>query len=111
VGAVAVAALPDLLETVDLPGWTAGVARLRRALAELLTSFGLGVRPSDANWVLVDRGGLREALAPHGLVVRDCASFGLQGVTRIAVPSAQGLERLAAALASANLPRAAVAAS
>jgi histidinol-phosphate/aromatic aminotransferase/cobyric acid decarboxylase-like protein len=111
VGAVAVAALPDLLETVDLPGWTAGVARLRRALAELLTSFGLGVRPSDANWVLVDRGGLREALAPHGVVVRDCASFGLQGVTRIAVPSAQGLERLAAALASANLPRAAVAAS
>jgi hypothetical protein len=41
-------------------------------------------------------------------VVRDCASFGLQGVTRFAVPSAQGLERLAAALASATLPCAAV---
>jgi histidinol-phosphate/aromatic aminotransferase/cobyric acid decarboxylase-like protein len=105
VSAIAAAALPDLLETVDLPGWSAGVARLRRALADLLTSFGLGVRPSDANWVLVDRGGLREALAPHGVVVRDCASFGLQGVTRIAVPSAQGLERLGAALASAALPR------
>ena len=104
VNAVAAAALPDLLETVDLPGWSAGVAGLRRALADLLTSFGLSVRPSDANWMLVDRGGLREALAPRGVVVRDCASFGLQGVTRIAVPSAEGLERLAAALASATLP-------
>jgi histidinol-phosphate/aromatic aminotransferase/cobyric acid decarboxylase-like protein len=110
VGAVAAAALPDLLETIDLPGWSAGIARLRRELADLLTSFGLGVRPSDANWVLVDRGGLREALAPNGVVVRDCASFGLRGVTRIAVPSARGLEHLAAALASANLPCAAVAA-
>jgi histidinol-phosphate/aromatic aminotransferase/cobyric acid decarboxylase-like protein len=108
VNAVAAAALPDLLETVDLPSWSAGVASLRRALADLLTSFGLSVRPSDANWILVDRGGLREALAPHGVVVRDCASFGLQGVTRFAVPSAQGLERLAAALASATLPCAAV---
>jgi histidinol-phosphate/aromatic aminotransferase/cobyric acid decarboxylase-like protein len=104
VGAVAAAALPDLLETVDLPGWSAGMARLRRALVDLLASFGLSVRPSDANWVLVDRGGLREALAPHGVVVRDCASFGLHGVTRIAVPSAHGLERLAAAFASAILP-------
>ena len=54
VSGVAAAALPDLLETVDLPGWSAGVARLRRALTDLLTSFGLGVRPSNANWVLVD---------------------------------------------------------
>ena len=104
VGGVAAAALPDLLETVDLPGWSAGVAHLRRALTDLLTSFGLGVRRSDANWVLVDHGGLREALAPHGVVVRDCSSFGLPGVTRAAVPSVQGLERLAHALASVELP-------
>jgi histidinol-phosphate/aromatic aminotransferase/cobyric acid decarboxylase-like protein len=104
VGGMAAAALPDLLETVDLPGWSAGVARLRGALTDLLTSFGLSVRPSDANWVLVDRGGLREALAPYGVVVRDCASFGLPGVTRLAVPSAQGLERLAAALGAVLLP-------
>ena len=104
VSGVAAAALPDLLETVDLPGWSAGVARLRRALTDLLTSFGLGVRPSDANWVLVDHGGLRDALAPHAVVVRDCSSFGLPGVTRVAVPSVQGLERLAVALASVVLP-------
>lgn len=98
VGAVAAAALPDLLEAVDLPAWCAGVATLREALTELLTSHGLPVRPSDANWILVDRAGLREVLAPHGVVVRDCASFGLPGVTRIAVPSEEGLDRLAAAL-------------
>ena len=103
VGGLAAAALPELLDAAELPRWCAGVARLRDALADLLTSHGLPVRPSDANWVLVDRGGLREALAPHGIVVRDCASFGLPDVTRVAVPSEEGLERLAAALAAAAL--------
>jgi histidinol-phosphate/aromatic aminotransferase/cobyric acid decarboxylase-like protein len=102
VGALAAAALPDLLEAVDLPAWCAGIAELRVALSGLLASYGLLVRPSDANWVLVEgAAGLRESLAPHGVVVRDCASFGLPGVTRIAVPSAAGLERLSVALASA----------
>jgi len=104
VGGLAAAALPELLAVADLPGWCAGVARLRGALSDLLASHGLAVRPSDANWVLVDRGGLREALAPHGVVVRDCASFGLPGVTRVAVPSEEGLERLDAALAAAAIP-------
>jgi histidinol-phosphate/aromatic aminotransferase/cobyric acid decarboxylase-like protein len=98
VSSVAAAALPDLLEAVDLARWSAGVADLRRDLAALLRAHGLSVRPSDANWVLVERGGLREALAPHGVVVRDCASFGMPGVTRIAVPSATGLDRLETAL-------------
>ena len=104
VGGLAAAALPELLEAADLPGWCAGLARLRGALTDLLASHGLPTRRSDANWVLVDRGGLRDALAPQGVVVRDCASFGLPDVTRVAVPSAEGLERLAAALAAAALP-------
>ncbi|MGA2473857.1 MAG: aminotransferase class I/II-fold pyridoxal phosphate-dependent enzyme [Acidimicrobiales bacterium] len=104
VGAVAAAALPDLLEAVDLPAWCAGVVTLREALTDLLTSHGLPVRPSDANWILVDRAGLREVLASHGVVVRDCASFGLPGVTRIAVPSEEGLERLSSALVRAEFP-------
>ena len=102
VGGLAAAALPELLEPVDLTGWCAGVARLRGVLVELLRSHGLEVRPSDANWVLVERGGLREALAPQGVVVRDCASFGLPGVARIAVPTAAGLVRLDEALAAAT---------
>jgi histidinol-phosphate/aromatic aminotransferase/cobyric acid decarboxylase-like protein len=103
VGAVAAAVLPELLEAVDLRAWRAAVAELRVALTELLHSYGLPVRRSDANWVLVDRGGLRESLAPHGVIVRDCASFGLRDVTRIAVPSPEGLERLAAALAATGV--------
>jgi len=35
----------------------------------------------------------------------DFASFGLPGVTRVAVPSEQGLDRLAGALVGAALPR------
>ena len=101
VGAVAAAALPDLLGAVDLRAWCAGITELRRALTDLLASHGLPARPSDANWVLVERAGLREALAPHGVVVRDCASFGLPGVARIAVPSERGLERLATVLGRA----------
>ncbi len=103
VGGLAAAALPDLLPAVDLPGWSAALAGLRERLTALLSDHGLSVRPSDANWVLVERGGLREALAPRGVVVRDCASFGLPGVTRIAVPSEEGLGRLAAALEAAAL--------
>jgi histidinol-phosphate/aromatic aminotransferase/cobyric acid decarboxylase-like protein len=101
VGGLAASALPELLDSVDLEGWCAGIALLRRDLVAVLEDHGFGVRPSDTNWVLVEQGGLREVLAPHGVIVRDCSSFGLAGVTRIAVPSPKGLERLDAALALA----------
>ncbi len=52
--------------------------------------------PSDANWVLVHAPGLRERLAPERVLVRDCASFGMPGTVRIAVPSDEGRMRLAA---------------
>jgi histidinol-phosphate/aromatic aminotransferase/cobyric acid decarboxylase-like protein len=95
----ALAALPELLAAVDLPGWAARVAQARRALVELLRAHGLRPRHSDANYLLVDgAGGLRERLAPLGVVVRDCCSFGLPDAVRIAVPDQRGLERLAEAL-------------
>lgn len=90
-------ALPELLDLVDLPAWSTAIATLRAQLVDVLRAAGLAPRPSDAPWVLVDAP-LRERLAPHGIVVRDCASFGLPGVTRIAVPDERGLERLAGAL-------------
>ncbi len=42
--------------------------------------------------------GLRERLAPLGVVVRDCTSFGLPDHVRIAVPDDEGLARLDHAL-------------
>ncbi len=93
------AALPDLLATVDLPAWSAAVAAGRRRLEATLRTAGLRPQPSDANWVLVYAPGLRDRLAPLGVVVRDCASFGLPGTVRIAVPDAAGRARLGDALA------------
>jgi histidinol-phosphate/aromatic aminotransferase/cobyric acid decarboxylase-like protein len=94
VNGLACAAVPDLLEAVDLPAWAAGVAQLRNRLVNILRSAGLDPEPSDANFVLVPAPGLRDRLAPHGILVRDCASFGLPDHVRIAVPDDAGLDRL-----------------
>jgi histidinol-phosphate/aromatic aminotransferase/cobyric acid decarboxylase-like protein len=98
VNALVTSALPELLAGVDLPAWSAAIAALRQQLVAVLARHGLAARPSDANWVLVDAPGLRGHLAPAGIVVRDCTTFGLPGTARIAVPSPDGLERLDAAL-------------
>ncbi len=98
VGSLALALLADLLERADLMGWAAAIAEARGELVGVFEARGLTVRAADAPWVLVQAPGLREALAPHGVLVRDCASFGLDGTARIAVPDAGGLTRLAAAL-------------
>jgi histidinol-phosphate/aromatic aminotransferase/cobyric acid decarboxylase-like protein len=92
------AALPDLLATVDLASWSKETARLREGLATVLMEQGFDPAPSDANWLLVEAPGLRDALARHGVLVRDCASFGLAGTVRIAVPDERGLDRLDQAL-------------
>ena len=98
VNGLVASALPDLLADVQLSSWSASVAALRTELVTLLRAHGLDPWPSNANWVLVDCPALRERLAPLGVVVRDCASFGLPGTMRIAVPSSRGLEQLADAL-------------
>jgi histidinol-phosphate/aromatic aminotransferase/cobyric acid decarboxylase-like protein len=95
---LAAEALPDLLASLDLARDAASIRALRGELAHLLLAHDLPARSSDANWLLVDAPGLREALAPSGIIVRDCASFGLEGVVRIAVPNDTGLNRLAEAL-------------
>lgn len=98
VNGLACASLAELLDAVDLPAWAAAAAALRARLVDVLCGAGLTPRPSDAPWVLVDAPGLRERLARRGVVVRDCTSFGLPGVHRIAVPDEAGLDRLAGAL-------------
>ena len=91
-------ALADLLASLDLEAMSKGVGQLREQLRDVLNRHGLAPRSSDANWLLVDQPGLREALISEAIVVRDCANFGLEGVARIAVPDRAGIARLDDAL-------------
>jgi histidinol-phosphate/aromatic aminotransferase/cobyric acid decarboxylase-like protein len=92
------ALVPELVAGADLPAWAAAIDGLRAQLDQLLRRHDLVTAPSDACWVLVEAPGLRDRLSPHGVLVRDCASFGLAGWVRIAVPTEDGLARLDEAL-------------
>ena len=97
VNGLAAAVLPELLDTADLPGWSKKISDLRADLTGLLAAF--DPQPSDANWVLcAEAPRMRDRLAPHGLLVRDCTTFGLPDHARVAVPDDAGLERLEEAL-------------
>ncbi len=99
VNGLALAVLPELLERADLPSWSREVLALRSDLAAVLGRWGFQVVASDAPWVLVPGAAwLRDPLARQGVLVRDCASFGLHDTVRIAVPRAAELVRLEAAL-------------
>jgi histidinol-phosphate/aromatic aminotransferase/cobyric acid decarboxylase-like protein len=105
VDSLACAVLPDLLEVADPPGWTAAIATARDELATVLAAHGWRALPSDSPWLLVPgAAGLRDTLARHAVVVRDCSSFGLVDHVRVAVPDADGLERLDRGLAAADPP-------
>lgn len=104
--ALSLAVLPDLLEHADLPTWATQISDAREELVALLQGYDLEVTHAAAPWVLVDRPGLRDALAPHGALVRDCTSFGMPGVARIAVPHPDQLPRLDSTLAHALDPAA-----
>jgi len=101
VNGLAASAVPDLLAVADLAAWATLVAAYRSELVALLDGCGFHPEPSDAPWVLVRAPGLRARLAPLGVLLRDCASFGLPDHVRIAVPDPAGLARLADALADA----------
>jgi len=99
VNGLAAAALPDLLAHAELGRWADEVHRLRDELTTALAAHGLAPQPSAANYVLVpDAHGVRDGLLAHGIVVRDCASFGLADHIRIAVPDDDGRRRLQHAL-------------
>jgi histidinol-phosphate/aromatic aminotransferase/cobyric acid decarboxylase-like protein len=98
VGSVALAVVPELLAAAELEKWSAAIGLLRRELLDVLAGHGLAATDTDANWVLVADRDLRDDLAEHGILVRDCATFGLPGTMRVAVPDADGLARLDRAL-------------
>ncbi|MDQ3945547.1 MAG: hypothetical protein M3357_10435, partial [Actinomycetota bacterium] len=95
--------VPELVARADLPAWRRATADRRAALTRAVP----GVAPSDANYVLVEVPGgapaARGRLARHGVLVRDCTSFGLPGHIRMAVPDEAGLRRLVAAWERAEL--------
>lgn len=99
------AALPRLLEAAEPTRWRDAIATLRLQLCTLLRDHGIEPEPSDVNYVWVpEADGLRERLLPHGIVVRDGTSFGSPDAVRIAVPDADGLERLEAVLRRLDSP-------
>ncbi len=71
-------------------------------LREGLETLGLRPLPSRANFFLVEVGdgrGFREALLRRGILVRDCASFGLPSYVRLAARPVEECRRLLAAVA------------
>lgn len=94
VSSLALAVVAPMLERTDIAAWCRDIADLRRSLADTIRALGFAVTETQANWVLVDREPqLRERLAVHGLLVRDCGSFGLEHVSRVAVPRPEQFER------------------
>ena len=100
VNGLALAALPELLALTDLPTWTAQIGALRHHFTASLEALGFVVRGTDVNWLLVDRLDLRTQLARLGVLVRDCASFGMSGVHRVALPKPENLDQVLDAFAA-----------
>jgi threonine-phosphate decarboxylase len=96
VNALALAVLPELIAGIRLEKWASEISSLRSSLATIFVSRGFVVDVADAPWILVrDAVWLREALARQRILVRDCASFGLDETVRIAVPGSKALKRVA----------------
>jgi histidinol-phosphate/aromatic aminotransferase/cobyric acid decarboxylase-like protein len=102
VNGLALAVLPELLRLTNLAEWHSSIAHLRADFGQALTKAGYDVRPTAANWVLVDSVDLRARLAPLGVIVRDCASFGLHGLHRVALPSRDQFDRVVQAFTTAG---------
>lgn len=104
---------------VNAPAQTAGLmvldedSYLEESLEKLRTAgeflvkeiekLGFTVLPSDTSYFLVRVGNgtaCRRDLLQHGIMVRDCTSFGLPGYIRVAVRRQQDCERLIQALAA-----------
>lgn len=79
----------------------AGVWASRDRMRAALEDAGVRLGPSRANFLLVEAGdgpAARLALLRHGILVRDCTSFGLPSWVRVAIPRAEDEERVTAAL-------------
>ncbi len=78
------------------------IAHERRWLCDHLTALGLAYKPPSANYILIEipmeAGVLVDQLLHHGILVRDCRSFGLPHHIRVAVRTHAENEQLIEAL-------------
>ncbi|CAN5517796.1 histidinol-phosphate transaminase [soil metagenome] len=99
VNALALAALPDLLDHDDLPSTARRLAARRLDFTTAAQQLGYVTRPGVAPWLLLEgTSGLRDRLAALGIVVRDCTSYGMPGVHRVALPPDGTVDRVLTAL-------------
>ena len=95
------AGLVALADNDYLPQARRAIAEAKQLLTGQLTAAGFQVLPSAANFLLVRVGDgrmVRDTLVRQGLVVRDCASFGLPDCIRIGIRPLADCQRLAQAL-------------
>ena len=98
--AAGVAALAD---GAYLPRARAAMFEAKAWLTAELTRLGWPPEPTEANFLLLrvgDAARWRAALLPYGVVVRDCASFGLPEYLRIGIRPLPDCRRLAEAVAA-----------
>ncbi|MDA0733928.1 MAG: histidinol-phosphate transaminase [Chloroflexi bacterium] len=98
------AGLVALADAEYLPKAREAVKLSKEFLTTELTSLGFTVLPSSANFLLVQVGNgtiMRDKLLQRGLVVRDCASFGIADCIRIGIRALPDCQRLAAAMGEA----------
>jgi len=84
-----------------LPKARKAVFEAKQYLTQELGALGLEVPPSEANFILVkvgDAARWRSLLMPKGMVVRDCASFGLPEYIRLGIRTLADCRRLVAAM-------------
>ena len=78
-----------LTRSEDLARSRKAIATEREWMATAFDTLGLAYRPSDTNFILLDLDepatDLAACLLAHGVVVRDCTSFGLPRSIRVAV--------------------------
>ena len=80
------------------------VNQSKEYLTEKLSTLGFKVLPSSANFLLVQVGNgltIRNQLLHRGIVVRDCASFGLPECIRIGIRALPDCQRLVKAMQEA----------
>jgi len=92
-----------LTETAYLDGCRARLAHDKSYLLEALSSIQASYISSTTNFCLIrvrgSAGACREALLHHGVIVRDCTSFGLPNYIRVSVQNRRATDRLTRGLA------------